>query len=184
MAKAVSNHSQAAQQVIKETKLSLHHSHFPASVFHLLAARSEKDKRDPLQEIIFDQYEEISRDFDESAVQSSASYRNCNKARRLAQLLIRVEGHLDLALLEQAAALLQQHLYSLGPKRHLGIIRDRVPQPVGLPVHQVKAVVETEDEVDEPFQIAIHRVQRDSVDVAWNTLPTVAGQKPVQIAGG
>lgn len=126
MGKISNAQEQATAKLIRATKVSLQHPKFADRLFRLLArqiGKQEEKRADPLRQVILDQYEEISPAFDEAAIQSSASVRGCQKAKRLAQLLITEPSRLDLTLLERAAELLGQHLYSMGPQRQHDTMR-------------------------------------------------------------
>ncbi|MGM0440243.1 MAG: hypothetical protein ACQEP8_03910 [Chlamydiota bacterium] len=71
-----------------------------------------------LENVILNQYEELSRYLDAVDIQNSSAARNNLRARSLATILIDDQGQLDLELLEQAIKLLEQHGYSLGPLRY------------------------------------------------------------------
>lgn len=88
---------------------------FLESIFKDYAA--QKSFKDNLQALLCEEYIQISQDFEVSKLQESWSWRNVHISRELAKLLIDEKGEINRRMLFKAIQLLEENLYSLGPKR-------------------------------------------------------------------
>lgn len=106
--------------ILSAVKVPMEHPLFLSRIFAFVArirkARQTEDDR--LRALIEEEYEELSRRLDRSAIQESCSVRNILRTRQLAMFLIDDKGELNAHLLAKVIALLKENLYSLGPNRH------------------------------------------------------------------
>lgn len=78
----------------------------------------ERTDNDPLQALICDEFVAVCKDFDQTQIQESWSWRNTHLARELAKSLIDEKGELNKRKLSKAIELLEENLYSLGGGRY------------------------------------------------------------------
>ena len=80
-------------------------------------AQKELTRGHEMLRVICEEYDDLSRRLERSAIQESFGVRSHLRARRLAMLLIDEKGELDQAKLKRAIERLKQHRYFLGPGR-------------------------------------------------------------------
>lgn len=113
-------HEQTINHLIASIKISPTHPLFLSRVFALVSKylqQSRTKKLDSIQQVLVEEYEEISRRLDRAQIQESTSVRNILRTRQLAQLLIDDKGEILIHLLPATIQFLKTNLYSLGPSR-------------------------------------------------------------------
>ena len=104
--------------------LSIDHPQFYPRLFQWLERRRlEKLGDDPLETLVEDQMDSLSRHLELSGVQDACTVRNVIETRSLACLIITDEGKVDQELLERAIAQYEKKRYSLGPDRQYDALR-------------------------------------------------------------
>ncbi|MDB6082008.1 MAG: hypothetical protein JWO53_1280 [Chlamydiia bacterium] len=105
--------------ILNSVEISAAQPLFYERICSLLAKRTAY-----LEDILLDEFEEISRYADEAGIQESCSIRNVLKARALACLIITDEGEIDSSRLQALVSQLKANLYSLSPGRQHDAVRD------------------------------------------------------------
>jgi hypothetical protein len=81
--------------------------------------------REPLQELICNEFVEICKAFDSSKIQESWSWRNTHQGRELAKCLIDERGEIRKNILFKGIQCLEENLYSLGSGRYHDGLRQK-----------------------------------------------------------
>lgn len=87
--------------------------------------RSNQKESDQIRLIVFEEFDDLSRRLDRTAIQESTSVRNVLKARLIATKLIGDDGDLKSELIPHFITALKEKLYSIAPNRQHDGVRDR-----------------------------------------------------------
>jgi hypothetical protein len=101
-------------------KSALDSPDFHQKVFSFTAKKRKSAtvaSEDPLQSIILEEFDGLSRRLESSQIQDPAAVRNQWRCRQLALQIINDKGELEVAVLNRAIKLMSLNLYSLGPHR-------------------------------------------------------------------
>lgn len=77
------------------------------------------------QEVLIDEFEELSRYADAAGLQESCSIRNVLKSRMIASYLINDAGEIAIDRVQECVLLLKANLFSLAKERHHDAVRDQ-----------------------------------------------------------
>lgn len=107
------------QQLLSHVKAFVDHPLFYPRVFALIAKekRKRRTKQSLVEQVIEEEYEELSRRLDRSQIQESCSVRNLLRSRELANLLIDDKGEINMSLFPHIVEHVKKYLYSFGPQR-------------------------------------------------------------------
>ena len=105
---------------LRESGVRATSANFSRKVSSFLSRREKKEA----EEILFDEFWQISRFLDKVEFQEAASVRNCLKCRWLANYLVSAEGEILFHRLPHLIELLEKNLYSLSPGYSIDISRD------------------------------------------------------------
>lgn len=141
--------------ILAQAKLPINHPLFFNRIFALVT-KSQKsnnhvDKKSTVEQVIKEEYEELSRRLDRSSVQESCSVRNVLRTRRLAAILIDNQGEIRTALIPEIISLLKANLYSLGPNRQHDAVRQEHILRVLTLLHQSKDLARALKKISKPF---------------------------------
>ena len=103
----------------KESEVSAFSPHFYERICTLLAKRNVLP-----EEILLEEFDELSSKLDSTGIQEGCSVRNVLKARALALLLIRDDGEIAFDLIPSLIETFKKNLYSLAPGREADVARD------------------------------------------------------------
>jgi hypothetical protein len=98
-------------------------SKFFQELFEEEAGNLKED--DPLQRVVCGEFPQLCRNFDETLIQESWSWRNVHSSRELAFAIIDPKGEIDRKALYRVVFLLEENMYSLGPERHHDTLRQK-----------------------------------------------------------
>lgn len=92
-------------------------------IYEKIEEQTKSDSEDPLERLLSEEWFETSLAFDQTMIQESWCFRNAQLGRELAQLLIDEKGIIQKNIILRAIHILQEKLYSLGPKRYKDDVR-------------------------------------------------------------
>lgn len=156
---------------------------------HLFALAVKMRKTKPIkgesliEQVLREEYEELSRLLDRSEIQESCSVRNILRVRQLAQLLIDEKGELHLTLVAEAIKQLKAHLYSLGPNRQYDAKRQEHLLKVLETLHHDPGLGRLLKKITKPFSHKYaEEIIRDTLQLPPHTLITDAHARRAVLA--
>ena len=163
---------------LSEENISFHDPLFYAKAFSEVAKKRKalqgKDA-DIFKRAVAEEYTELSRRLDRSAIQDSCSVRNVLRTRLLATLLISEKGELNVSYLPKLISYLNNHLYSLGPDRQHDALRQEQILKVLKHLQESKELIRILKNISKPISHKYaEQIIRDTLLLPHNTLITDA----------